>query len=640
MNFYIHTVSICLVILMAEISGTSAADAPNDWDIDLSIDIALPVWTGTENVPDWEGVPIPATLKEGWIPWCASRWGDMYGHGTVAMENVAGTGISTMISTVYGGLTAVKVCGMCMPRLNGGTPYGSPVHDPICNSWLQVEDHPENPSGDIVMALYNLPSGEYELYSYHNNFECHRGDSTPEGTEACCDLTANPQPPMPSITALSINGLVDRYAYMEWWPRWADPKREFINCDPECGWDHPIGSIFGNNVTTTLAAYDVPVQQVTQDSQLVPSLIEFRTDGSAVFIVYESGCCVPDGIRPHRIGGRAILNAFRLRLIKPGPSPADGVMDVPTDTILRWPPVAGALQHDVYLGTDFLEVFKACDPCAPPGVGRLAGNSYDPEGLKLTTTYYWRADGFDSGTGVTRGRVWRFTTTACNTIDDFETYKDTQAMLNNWEGSGGAQGGISLSADFARGGDVSRQKSLALEYYNVDPDKFSEACLTFAAPQDWTGGPATLSIFFRGHTGNQLSDQVRMYVIAEDTDGSSQQAAIQPVNLTQQNWQPWGTHLAKFRNVNLRAVKKLCIGIGDRNALPTGARGNVWIDDIGLCMPSCIPEIKKSDFDHNADCIVNFKDHAVEAGAFGGTLVDWQHYAGFADEWLKEKLWP
>jgi len=493
---------------------------PSNWDIDLSIDIALPVWTGTENVPDWEGVPIPATLKDGWIPWCARKWRDMYGQGTVAMENVAGTGISTMVSTVYGGLTAVKVCGMCMPRLNGGTPYGSPDHDPICNSWLQVEDHPENPSGDIIMALYNLPSGEYELYSYHNNFECHRGGSTPEGTEACCDLIANPQPPMPSITALSIN------------------------------------------------------------------LIKFRTDGSAVFVVYESGCCVSDGIRPHRVGGRAILNAFRLRLIKPGPSPGDGVMDVPTDTILKWPPVAGALQHDVYLGTDSLEVFEASDPYTPPGLGRFEGNSYDPEGLEYATTYYWRVDGFDPGNGVTKGSIWSFTTTACNTIDDFETYKDTQAMLSNWEGLGGAQGDISLStADFAHGDDVSRQKSLALEYHNVDPDNFSEACLTFAGPQDWTGGPATLSIFLRGHTGNYLSDSVRMYVIAEDAYGSSQEVEFKPVNLTEQNWQLWGIHLAKFRNVDLRAVNKLCIGIGDRNGLPTGAQGNVWIDDIGLCIP-------------------------------------------------------
>jgi len=280
--------------------------------LNLKIDFALPVWEGSENVADWDGVPIPETLKEGWIPWCAGRWSDMYGHGGVAMENIAGTGVSTLISTVYGGLSALKVCGMCMPSLNGGAaPYGSPSHDPICNSWYQVEDHIENPSGDIVMALYNLPFGEYELYSYHNNFECHRN------TPACCDLISNPQPNMPSVTALSLTGLLERYAEYEWWPRWLDPRSEFINCMPQAWWDHPVGSIVGDNVTMIQGAYNVPIQQVTQDSQLVPSLIRFHTDGSAVFIVYKSGCCVHDGIRPARTGGRAILNAFELTLVGP-----------------------------------------------------------------------------------------------------------------------------------------------------------------------------------------------------------------------------------------------------------------------------------------------------------------------------------
>ncbi|MHC4620730.1 MAG: Calx-beta domain-containing protein [Planctomycetota bacterium] len=306
---------------------TSTIIGPNT--VHFRMDIALPVWTGTEQVPDWEGVPIPETLKEGWIPWCAGRWGDMYGHGTTAVEDIAGTGVSTMTSTVYGGLTAVKVCGMCMPSLNGGDPYGSPIYDPICNSWMQVEDHPENPSGDIIMALYNLPAGEYELYSYHNNFECHRLDETPDGTPACCDLTGIPQPDMPSITALSLSGLLERYSDYEWWPRWLDPRSEFINCKPQAWWDHPVGSIVGDNVTMTEGAYNVPIQQVTQDSQLVPSLIKFRTDSSAVFIVYESGCCVPDGIRPDRVGGRAILNAFELKLTEPG-GPMPACWDWPT----------------------------------------------------------------------------------------------------------------------------------------------------------------------------------------------------------------------------------------------------------------------------------------------------------------------
>jgi len=243
---------------------------------------------------------------------------------------------------------------MCMPNLNGGAaPYGSPSHDPICNSWMQVEDHPENPSGDIVMALYNLPAGEYELKSYHNNFECHRN------TPACCDLISNPQPKMPSITALSLTGLLERYADYDGWARWEDTKRQFINCQEECFWDHPVGSIVGNNVTTTQAAYNVPIQQVTQDSQLVPSLVKFHTDGSAVFIVYKSGCCVPDGIRPARVGGRAILNAFELKMTWPTEPQTPACWDYPTQC-------HGDTDNDGEVkGSDFLALKNSWYKCYP-----------------------------------------------------------------------------------------------------------------------------------------------------------------------------------------------------------------------------------------------------------------------------------
>jgi len=332
-------------------------------NLDLKIDIALPVWTGTENVPDMEGVPIPETLKDGWTHWASGRWGDMYGHGTTAVENVDGTGVSTMLSTVYGGLTAVKATGMCMPTLNGGTPYGSPVHDPICNTWMQVEDHPENPGGDIILALYNLPPGEYELYSYHNNFECHRAGGGDGGTPACCDQITNPQPLMPSIMAMSLSGLLEHYSAQNGWARWEDVKREFNECKPECLWDHPVCENLGDGVDMIEGDYNVQVQQVTSDDELVASHVQFRTNGSAVHIVYESGCCVSDGIRPGRTGGRAILNAFELKSL--GPPPVDSDDDGIIDGEDNCPDVPNPDQADCNCNG----LGDACDdaPCGPAG---------------------------------------------------------------------------------------------------------------------------------------------------------------------------------------------------------------------------------------------------------------------------------
>jgi len=630
------------VVVFAALTVVAVTDCLGDeFGVHLKIDLALPYWTGTEQVADWDGVPIPGTLKEGWIPWCKGGWGDMYGHGGAAMENIDGTGVSTIISTVYGGLSALKVCGMCMPRLNGGTPYGSPIHDPICNSWFQVEDKPMNPGGDIVLALYNLPPGEYELYTYHNNFECHRAGDDDNGTPACCDLITNPQPPMPSITAVSLADLLERYSEYDWWARWADVRKDLIRCQLDLlWWDHPVCEFIGDGVETIEGAYNVQVQQVTSDDDLVPSYVRFRTNGSAVHIVYESGCCTSDGIRPSRKGGRAILNAFELRIASGEPVPMDGAVNLPLDTVLYWPPAPDTFEYDVYLGTNRAEVSTATDPNVLPGRGRHSTDTYDPAGLQVDTTYYWRIDGVNPDGDLIRGSIWSFTTVPCGCIDDFESYNDTAAMLTNWQGLSGSEGHLSLSTQYARGGNPAMHNSLKLEYNNAGPSAFSEVCLTFDSPQDWTGGPATLAVFFRGEALNHLSDSIRMYVIAEDADGSSKEAAIQPVNLTRQRWQPWGTHLAKFRGVDLTAVKKLCIGVGDRNGAPAGANGIVYIDDIGLCMPGCIPEVEKIASDYNADCIVNFEDHAIEADGFDGTSEAWKSYAEFAAKWLNESLWP
>ncbi len=420
-----------------------------------------------------------------------------------------------------------------------------------------------------------------------------------------------------------------------------DPRKDFIACMPQCGvcWDHPLCEYMGDGVETIEGAYNVQVQQVTSDDDLIRSLVRFRTNGSAVHIIYESGCCTSDGIRPSRVGGRAILNAFELRIASAEPVPTDGAVNLPLDAIFYWPPVPGAFEYDVYLGTNRAEVSSATDPNVFPGRGRQSTDTYNPGGLQVDTTYYWRIDGVNPDGDLTRGSVWSFTTVPCGNIEDFEFYDNTEAMLSNWQGLGGSQGHLSLSTLYARGDNPARHKSLVLQYNNLDASPFSEVCLTFDSPQDWTGGPATLAIFFRGAV-NHLSDSMRMYVVAEDAAGGSKEAAIQPMNLTRQRWQPWGTHLAKFRGVDLTAVKKLYIGIGDRNGAPTGAYGVVYIDDISLCMPGCIAELEKIASDYNVDCIVNFEDHAIEADGFDGTSAHWKGYADFAAEWLSENLWP
>ena len=558
--------------------------------LQMQVDIALPYWDGSENHYDWEGVPIPGTLKDGWIPWCAGRWGDMYGHGTTAVEDTGGTGISMMLSTVYRGLTAVKACGMCMPSLNGGTPYGSPIYDPICNTWMQVADKPANPGGDIVLGLYNLPPGEYELYSYHNNFECHRLDQGPDGTPACCDLIANPQPLMPSITVVSLSGLLEFYSPYDGWGQWQDVKREFSDCRPEAQWDHPVCENLGDGVEMIEGTYNVQVQQVTSDDELVRSRVRFRTNGSAVHIIYESGCCTSDGVRPKRTGGRAILNAFEL-ISNTGteaaalPGPADGEQELAIDTALNWVAGGWARWHDVYIGTDESAVRDATDPNTPPGRGRVAKAQLAFGMLGLQTTYYWRVDEVNGAEADSpwRGEVWSFTTAGCVEKENFESYDDSEALQAAVLAVSG--GWVELSTvEYAEG-----EKSMQMDYYNKSNFKYSEAQIAFDEAQNWTLGFERLELSFRGTAGNGAD---RIYAVLDDAWGG-RAAVVHPgdfEDLRAEQWQRWIVDLEEFsaepgsQQLDLKAVTKLAVGVGDRNSQrPSGSAGTIYFDDIAVC---------------------------------------------------------
>jgi len=286
--------------------------------IHLKVDFGLPVWSGSDELTNSD-TPVPNTVKKGWTPWVSPRWADMYDHGGVQLEDVAGTGINMSMTTVRGGHMTLKVAGLRSGLAGGFGPLGDPLYQPICNSWIYNCDWPDNPWGDIILAVYNLPAGRYLLRSYHNHFYCKRVPGTDDPTIIDCTGIKNPQPDMPSIKAMSLDELLKKYEGVE---RWHNARPQFVNAQPEY-WDYhgqpdypanrPLGRIGTGAVKTIKPARDVPCQQVTSDAQLIPSQMTFTTDGSAVHVVYEAGCCIADGVRRSRYeGGRAILNAFEL----------------------------------------------------------------------------------------------------------------------------------------------------------------------------------------------------------------------------------------------------------------------------------------------------------------------------------------
>ncbi|MHC4501332.1 MAG: hypothetical protein ACYS21_19745, partial [Planctomycetota bacterium] len=215
-----------------------------------------------------------------------------------------------------------------------------------------------------------------------------------------CDCMCDVVPPMPVIKAMSAK---DAY---------------------ELPHTHgSFGKLFSGYSTDALTegvvsiedACNVQPQQVTTDAELVPSVIRFATDGSPVLVLYQGGCCEPDPVREDRVGGRGILNAFRLVSLEDAalawdPDPADSAENVSPNATLSWQPGLYADSHDVYLGTDF-DAVQDANTAETLGVymARQDACEHDPcLSLELCRTYYWRVDEVNDA-NVCKGWVWSFT---------------------------------------------------------------------------------------------------------------------------------------------------------------------------------------------------------------------------------------
>ncbi len=272
--------------------------------VSLKVDLAIPTC-------DKKGI-YEGTAKPGWTIWAAPAWADMYMHDGVWLPSrkdpkafeagIEGTGIKAFLSTGSEGQLGIGVKGVCRANLGGGgCPHGKAQGDPIANSWAYAVDWAGPYAGDIILLLKDLPAGRYELRSYHNHWE-----PCKQKTRNCLDCDCG-MPPMPLISANPLPAKQD------------EPRQDRSeNILTGYRWNLPPGT--GGGVKAIRNAYDVAPQHVYRDEELVPSTIEFETDGSEVLVIYQadrSKPLYPDCARKGREGARGILNAFELTLLEP-----------------------------------------------------------------------------------------------------------------------------------------------------------------------------------------------------------------------------------------------------------------------------------------------------------------------------------
>jgi len=129
-------------------------------------------------------------------------------------------------------------------------------------------------------------------------------------------------------------------------------------------------------------------------------------------------------------------------------------------------------------------------------------------------------------------------------------------------------------------------------YDNSSAPYFAEAERIFTTPSHWTPGGVvtpqdwtiddadTLTLHFHGEPDN---DRDPLYVAIKDSAGRSARVIHPDANaVLATEWQRWHIPLAdmKAAGVDVGAVRKITIGIGDRDDPQPGGWGLIYIDDI------------------------------------------------------------
>jgi hypothetical protein len=282
------------------------------------------------------------------------------------------------------------------------------------------------------------------------------------------------------------------------------------------------------------------------------------------------------------------------------PTPADGSNEASPSPILTWKAGTDATAHHMYFGSSRDAVALGAAE-TDKGEPNFADANFAPGVLDSLTTYYWRVDETVSDGTVQTGNVWSFTT--CILVDDFESYTDEvgnrvfQTWIDGWgytepaPGNPGNGTGAMVGYDPTAGAIMEKTtvhgglQSMPMDYNNVNQPWYSEAQREYATAENWAvGGADTLVLYVRGMVANTPNP---LYVALED---ASRRSAVvvhsDPAAVKTSKWLQWKIPLNKFTGVNLAAVKKVCIGVGDRKATKAGGAGRLFIDDVLVTKPA------------------------------------------------------
>lgn len=294
------------------------------------------------------------------------------------------------------------------------------------------------------------------------------------------------------------------------------------------------------------------------------------------------------------------------------PSPINNASTGQPDLMLQWRPGVPGIEHDVYFGESEAIVADANAASQDVFLGRQPADkpSCALPSLEPGKTYYWRIDGVNDAdpTKVWKGSIWRFTVTDFVTVkvlDDFESYDDHCNRIDyTWQDGAGHAGAEDIEgcdvAPYAGNGSGAMvgntnppfashvmvrdaSQSLPMYYDNASRPWFSEAERSWSVAQDWTIHNAdALTLYFRGEVENT---QDPLYIGIEDSHGGVGVMDHSRANaVLSTEAQVWHIRLSDLEasGVDISAITKIVIGVGNRDNPQSGGAGKLYIDDIQL----------------------------------------------------------
>jgi hypothetical protein len=169
------------------------------------------------------------------------------------------------------------------------------------------------------------------------------------------------------------------------------------------------------------------------------------------------------------------------------PAPPDNAEDVSSNPILGWTPGLYAVTHDLYFGTNEVNVTTASRG-SKKGVlirqdivSNSDGTSYDLANdvnvgiLKFNTAYYWRIDDVNMNTppNFWSSRIWKFTTDGSHDVETFERYQSPD-INEVWKKTVGSGATINTSSKTVFKQIHTGNQAMALSYNNAPSPYYSE----------------------------------------------------------------------------------------------------------------------------------------------------------------------